>query len=163
MLISLIVAMGKSGQIGYKSKIPWHLPSDLQNFKKITMGHTLLLGRKTFESIGRPLPGRKTIILSQNQDFQQPSCKVVSKLEEAFKFAEDSGEQELFIAGGAKIYELALPYVKKFYLSRVDYDGEADVFFPPFSFTRGWVCETQMNFAKTEKEPAWTYEVWNRV
>ena len=163
MQISLIVAMGESRQIGLKGRIPWHLPSDLKNFKKITMDHTLILGRKTFESIGKALPGRKMIILTQNKDFKEPDCLLAQNLEQALELAKKSGETEVFIAGGAEVYKSALSYVNKLYLSWVDYDGEADVYFPVFSIGRGWTCEQSVRHLKTENEPAWVYEVWIKI
>jgi dihydrofolate reductase len=163
MKISLIVAMGRSRQIGCKGKIPWHLPSDLQNFKKVTLGHTLLLGRKTFESIGKPLPGRKTIVLTRSDSsiYKDQGCLSVKNLEEALAIAKNSGESEVFIAGGSEVYASALPFVSSLYLSLVDYDGEADTFFPKYS-TKGWTQVNTESHPAKDKELAWEYQVWTR-
>lgn len=161
MQISLIVAMGHSRQIGIDGRIPWHLPSDLQNFKKLTMGHTLIFGRKTFESIGRPLPGRKTIVLTRDSKFNAPACIVASNIKDALLLARKAGESEVFIAGGAQIYEEALDHVNRMYLSLVDYDGEADTYFPEYS-TEGWERENTQEFAETAKEPAWSFTIWKK-
>jgi len=161
MKISLIVAMGLERQIGIQNRIPWHLSSDLQNFKKVTMGHTLVLGRKTFESIGKGLPGRKTIVLTRDPNFTAPNCSRAGSLEEAFELLEAAGETELFIAGGSEVYAKALPLVQRMYLTLVNYDGEADTFFPAYS-TEGWKKTFTHNFPGTEKELDWQYEVWDR-
>lgn len=132
MIISSIVAVGKRNQIGLNNALPWHFSEDLKNFKRITKGHHLLMGRKTFESIGKPLPGRISLVLTRDSNWGFPGVKTVSSYEEAFEVAEASGEDELFIIGGASIYRDSLPYVERLYLSMVDYDGEADTYFDAY-------------------------------
>jgi dihydrofolate reductase len=161
MKISLIVAMGLERQIGIEGKMPWHLPTDLLNFKKLTMGHTLVFGRKTFESVGRALPGRKTIILTRDPNYTAPNCLTAQSVEDAIKLAEQAGETELFIAGGSEVYAKALPYVQRMYLTMVNFDGKADTFFPPYS-TEGWKQTFTHFFPPTEKELDWQYQVWDR-
>lgn len=161
MRISLIVAMGPKREIGIHNDIPWKLSADLKNFKKLTLGHTLLMGRRTFESIGKALPGRKTIILSRNLDYKIETCSIASSLEEAFDIAREDGESELFISGGSHIYKQALPFVDRFYFSFVDYHKEADTYFPEYSL-KNWkqrICES---YPSTGAEPSWTYEVWDK-
>lgn len=162
MIVSLIVAMGQQRQIGLRGQIPWHLKEDLQNFKRITMGHTLVLGRKTFESIGKPLPGRKTIVISQNTNYLPQGCTRVSSLPEAIELARSWGEQELFIAGGSQVYASALPLVDKLYLSFVDYKGEADTYFPAYSLDK-WRRTHSQGFPVRDDAPSWTFEVWEKT
>ena len=130
MIISIIVAVDEGGGIGLKNKMLWHLPTDLWRFKTLTMGHHLVMGRKTFESIGTSLPGRKTIILSRNPDYRVKTCQVVKSLQGAIRIAKGAGEKELFIAGGAAVYARALSQADHPYLTRVHCRQEADTFFP---------------------------------
>ena len=133
MKISLIAGMGKKRELGINNTIPWHVSSDFKHFKRTTMNHHMLMGRKTFESIGRPLPGRTTIVLTRDKSFSYPGVVVVHSQQEAIDFALNEGESELFICGGAEIYQLFLPLADKMYLSKIDYQGEADTFFPEFN------------------------------
>lgn len=139
MIVSAIVAMGKNFAIGLRKDLPWRLPSDLKRFKDLTLGHHLIMGRKTFESIGRPLPHRDSIIITRNIHFSYPDTGVfiTSSLREALLLAERRGESEVFICGGGTIYQEALSLVERLYLTLVDYEGAADTFFPPFDHL-GW-------------------------
>ena len=133
MILSLIAATGNKGQLGHKGRIPWHLPEELQYFKSVTMGHHLLMGRKTFQSLPGILPGRPHIVLSRSISKELPTpCIVTTSLEEALERARAGGETELFVCGGADIYTQTLPMAERLYLSRVDYTGPADAFFPPW-------------------------------
>lgn len=135
MDITIIAATGRQRQLGLKGKIPWNVPEDLQNFKKMTMGHHILMGRKTFESLGKPLPGRVHIVISSSMN-KTPGIEVFNTLTEGLAFARSRGESELFICGGSKIYEEALHFATFMYLTQVDYDGEADIFFPTFDSSK---------------------------
>lgn len=130
MMLSLIVAMDESGGIGREGKIPWHLSGDLKRFKALTMGHHLIMGRKTFESIGQPLPGRTNVIITRDIDYQQEGCLVVHSLHEAMALAEQRGERDAFIIGGGEIFAQAFSRADRFYLTRIHADTGADVFFP---------------------------------
>ena len=133
MIISIIVAHGPKNEIGLDNKLLWHISEDLKNFKKMTIGKSVLMGRKTFESIGRPLPDRKNIVLTRDPQLKIPGIDVITDPLMAFDLAmdyDDSDESELVIIGGAEIYNIYLPYVQKIYLSEVDYNGPADAFFP---------------------------------
>ena len=132
MKVSMIVAIGKQRQIGADNKMLWRISDEFQHFKKTTMGHTLLMGRKSFESIGKPLPGRNTIIITRDENYQADGCEVVHSVEEGIELAKKKGEDELFISGGGQIYELGLPYTEKLYLSIVDFNGDADIYFPEY-------------------------------
>lgn len=131
MLISAIAALTGRGVIGLNGQIPWSLPGDLQRFKRLTLGHTLLMGRATFESIGRSLPGRRTIVLSRQQSLLFPGCDVASSLDEALNLV--GGEDEIFICGGEDLYRQALPLTHRLYLTEIDLDVAGDRYFPPFS------------------------------
>ncbi len=161
MIISLIVAMGQSRQIGKENQLLWHISEDLKNFKKITLGHHMLMGRKTFESIGKALPGRKTIILSRNVNYSADSCTTVTSFKEALDLAELAGEEELFICGGAEIYNQLIGFAHKFYISYVDYNGDADAYFPDYSQLSLDIIEEKF-YQKTEKSSGWTYKVLER-
>lgn len=128
MIISIIVAMDKNRVIGKDNKMPWHLSSDLKRFKQLTMGKPIIMGRKTFESIGKPLPGRINIILTKDANYKQEGCIVVHSVDEALKFCE--GNNEVMVIGGAKVYMLFLPMTKKIYLTLVDGEYEGDTYFP---------------------------------
>ncbi|MEM1135167.1 MAG: dihydrofolate reductase [Bacteroidota bacterium] len=130
MIVSLIVAASENQVIGRDNQLPWHLPADLKYFKKITSGHCIIMGRKTYDSIGRPLPNRTNIVLSSNKNLKITGCTVVHTLNEAIDFAKATGEGEAFIIGGASIYDAALPLTNKIYLTRVHTIVEGDTFFP---------------------------------
>ena len=123
------------------------------------MGHHLIMGRKTFESIGRPLPGRTTIIITNNKDYQAPEgVLIATSPEEALKMAEERGDDEVFVAGGGVIYGLFLEKANRLYLSVVDYDGEADVFFPDYQ-NYDWRALKSESYEATEKSPAWAFQL----
>ena len=128
MRISLIVAMSRNRVIGADGAMPWHLPADLKRFKSLTMGHPLLMGRKTHESIGRPLPGRTNIVLTQAVDYVAPGCVVVHSMDAAL--AQAALASELFVIGGASLYAEFLPRAARIHLTLIDHDYEGQVFFP---------------------------------
>ncbi len=130
---SIIVAAATNGTIGRDNQLPWHLPRDLQHFRRLTMGHHVIVGRKTFESIGKPLPGRTLIVVTRNQHYHAPGCTVVHDLAAALRLAEQAGETEAFIAGGGSIYQEALAWADKIYLTAVKATVEGDTFFPTLS------------------------------
>lgn len=128
--ISLIAALDENGVIGDGGQIPWRLPADLRYFKRVTMGKPLIMGRKTHESIGRPLPGRKNIVLTRNRDYEAPGCTVVHSMEEALAAAGDA--KEVMVAGGGEVYGQFLPRADRLYLTFVGAAVEGDTRFPPF-------------------------------
>jgi len=142
MIISIVVAADEGDGIGLNKAIPWHLPSDLKRFKALTMGHHLVMGRRTYESIGSPLPGRKMIVLSRDPEFQAEGCQTARSLQESFQMAMDAGERELFVIGGAEVFSEALVIADHLYLTRVQCTLEADTTFPPFN-EENWtlICE----------------------
>jgi len=133
MLKSIIVAKSENHVIGQNNRLPWYLPKDLQHFKRITMGHHVIMGRKTFESIEKPLPGRNLIIITRNPNYQAAGGTIVQSINEALTVAEQAGETEVFIAGGATIYQATLALADKIYLTEIKAQIEGDTFFPVIS------------------------------
>ncbi len=140
MKLALIWAMSRNRTIGRNNALPWHLPEDLQYFKRVTMGKPIIMGRKTWESIGRPLPGRTNIVITKDENFTAPGIKVVHSLDEARALAESigliDGAEEVVVIGGAQIYELALPAADRLYLTQVHAEVEGDAQFPMFDLTQ---------------------------
>jgi len=126
-VLSIIVAMSENRVIGRAGTLPWHLSADLKRFKKLTMGHAIVMGRKTYESIGRPLPGRVSIVLSRDPKYLVAGVDVVENLEQALA---KTREEEVFVIGGAQLYEIALPLAERLYLTEVGTTIDGDVFFP---------------------------------
>ena len=127
--LSLIAAVARNRVIGRGNAMPWHLPEDLKRFKQITLGHPIVMGRRTYESIGRPLPGRENIVVTRNADLALPGIRLAASLSAALELA---GERPVFVIGGAEIYRLALPLADRLYLTEVDADIEGDTYFPEF-------------------------------
>src|SRR5689334_16590984 len=143
-IISLIAAMSKNRVIGYKGKMPWHLPAELAYFKKLTLGKAVLMGRLTYESIGRPLPNRRNIILTHQQDFQLSGCEIYSSLSQAISAMAD--QDELMIIGGATLFTQTLPIADILYLTVIDGEFEGDAFFPEWDPTE-WQEISRQTFA----------------
>ena len=131
MIISLIAAMGKNRVIGKDNSLPWKLPEDMKRFKEITSGKPVIMGRKTFESIGRPLPNRLNIIITRDKNYKAEGCIVVHSINEALKAAE--GNSEVMIIGGEQIFREFLPMANRMYLTLIDEDFEGDAYFPEYN------------------------------
>ncbi|WP_374193947.1 dihydrofolate reductase [Alkalihalobacillus sp. BA299] len=151
MLISFLVAMDKNRVIGKDNDLPWRLPADLAYFKKVTMGHPIVMGRKTYESIGRPLPGRENIIITRNQNYSAEGCTVLHSLDDVKKVIDDS-TKEVFIIGGAEIFKEAFPIADKLYITHIDEAFEGDTYFPAFS-DQEWKEVSREKGVKDEKNP----------
>ena len=163
---ALIVARADNGIIGVDNQLPWHLPSDLRYFKQVTMGKPVVMGRKTFESIGRPLPGRTNFVITRNADWSAPGVRVVGGLADALKLAtaqaELDGTDEVMVIGGATLYREAFDRVDRMYVTQVHASPDGDAFFE---------APDQDKFARTSVEdhagddasPAHSYEVWDRI
>ncbi len=160
MIVSLMVAMDEEQGIGKDNQLPWHLPGDLKNFKKITMGHHLILGRKTFESIGRALPGRTMLVLTSAPQEPQENLRFFSSISEATQFAREAGEEEVFIIGGANIYHQTLELADRIYLTQVQTIVDADAFFPKLDRSL-WISTEKV--LHTEDKYQWSFEILNRV
>lgn len=163
MKISAIAAMSENRIIGKNNQLPWHLPADLQHFKTITMGSPILMGRKTYESIGRPLPGRMNLIMTRNTLFEAPGCIVISSIEEAIKQANATGSQELFIIGGADIYQQLLPAIDRLYLTIVEGSFDGDAYFPQLNPKDWQETEKQTFFADTNNPHDYRFIVLDRT
>ncbi|MDQ3141537.1 MAG: dihydrofolate reductase [Bacteroidota bacterium] len=150
MIISAVVAMSPDRVIGLNNQIPWYLPADLKFFKKQTTGHHILMGRKCYDSIGKPLPNRTNIIVTRDPYFIVSNCLIAHSLEEGIYIAKSNEENELMIIGGGEIYQLAMPFISKIYLTIVDYSGIGDVFFPPIDF-EGWKIISEEHHEKDVK------------
>jgi dihydrofolate reductase len=162
MRLSLIAAVADNGVIGSGNDIPWRLPEDWRRFKATTIGHHLLMGRLTWESIGKPLPGRTTVVISRGRPELPAEILLAGSLEQAISIAEQAGDDEAFVAGGAGIYRLALPRAERLYLTRVHTSIEGDTHFPSWD-------ETEWNLISEELHPederhAWpfTFQVFDR-
>jgi dihydrofolate reductase len=162
MRISIIVAAAANGVIGSGNALPWRLPADLRRFKRLTMGHHLVVGRRTWDSIGRPLPGRKMIVVSRSRPQLPAGVARADSFEAAAAMARDAGEDELFVAGGAAIYALALPSAHRLYLTRVLSTVEGDVFLPPIDF-EDWTLSTSDDGTVDEESLLpHRFEIWER-
>ena len=153
MKLSLICAMAENRVIGKDNSLPWRLSDDLKYFKRVTMGHCIIMGRKTWESIGRVLPGRTNIVISANRDFQADGARVVHSLEEAIKLAESislsEGSDEAFVIGGAGLYRSALPLAQRFHLTRVHAEVDGDTYLTEFDEAE-WDEVSRQDFVRSE-------------
>ena len=151
MQVSAIVAVAKNRVIGRDNDIPWRLSTDLKFFKRTTLNHHVIMGRKSFQSIGNPLPKRTNIIITTNPFFIASGCITTHSIEEALETAYDNGEKEAFVIGGAQIYELSLPYLDKLYYTEVDAKPEGDVLFPELNWSE-WKLTSSESFQKSDKD-----------
>ena len=147
MIISIIVAIGENNAIGKNNQLLWHLPADLKHFRVITSGHTIIMGRKTFDSVGKPLPKRRNIVITR-QDIRIEGCEVVKSIDDAFALCQ--GEDEVFIGGGAEIYRQAMGKTDRIYLTIVHQAFDADTFFPEIDYQE-WVETAHENYPADEK------------
>ncbi|MFY4776836.1 dihydrofolate reductase [Metabacillus sp. RGM 3146] len=160
-MISFLLAMDKNRLIGKDNDLPWRLPADLAYFKKVTMGHKIVMGRKTFESMGRPLPGRDNIILTRDPSFEQEGAEVIHSAEAFLKQVQES-EEEIFVIGGAEIFKWFLPYCERMYITEIGEEFEGDRYFPEVDEGE-WEVNSRIKGIKDEKNP-YDYEflIYNR-
>jgi dihydrofolate reductase len=162
-IVSLLAAVADNGVIGRENRLPWHLPDDLKRFKSLTIGKPILMGRRTFESIGKALPGRTNLVLTRSQDWASPGAVVVHSVDEALDRAGHA--DELIVVGGAEIYRLALPYARRIYLTRVHGVVQGDTVFPVLE-EREWrewrECECEEHSADDRHAFAMTFRVLQR-
>ncbi|MFF2887428.1 dihydrofolate reductase [Paenibacillus sp. NPDC057967] len=161
MTITLIAAMDRNRAIGVRNTLPWRLPGDLAYFKRMTTGKTVLMGRKTFESLGKPLPNRRNVVLSRQTDLHLEGCEVIHNLEDAIQMF---GEEDLMIIGGAEIYALALPHADRILLTEVETEvDEADAYFPVFDES-AWRLASSEFKAKDDRNPYdFTFQNYERI
>lgn len=154
-MISLIVAYAKNQVIGNKGCIPWKIKGEQRRFRELTTGNVVIMGRRSYEEIGKPLPNRTTIVVSSTKKFEGESCLTAKSLAEAIQLA---GDKDIYISGGARLYEEALPLVEKMYITEIDCDIEGDTFFPAFNITE-FVKEIDEHF---DGEIPYTYVTYTR-
>ncbi|MED4599510.1 dihydrofolate reductase [Paenibacillus validus] len=166
MTISYILAMDEARGIGVDNRLPWHLPADLAYFRKKTTGSTILMGRKTYDSIGKPLPKRTNVILTRDASFQAEGCTVIRSVEEAAQVYGRGGrneEEELFVIGGAEVFQLLMPYADRLYITEIAHRFEADTFFPELEPLE-WREVSRERGVKDEKNPYdYDFVVYERV
>lgn len=148
--VSLIVAMANNRVIGINNTLPWHLPADLKHFKALTMGHHIVMGRKTYESIGKPLPGRTSVVVTRNADYSAPGVIVASSLETAISAC--GNDAEIFVIGGAELYAQALPLMSTLYITEIQQKMEGDARFPEFDKTE-WTEVAREMHSQQEPQP----------
>jgi dihydrofolate reductase len=158
-MISIIAAIAENGVIGRDNTLPWKLPADLQYFKKITMGHPIIMGRKNHEDIGRPLPGRQNIILTRDSTYQANGCTVVNSVEQAVHAAE---QEEIFIIGGAEIYRLFLPVADRLYITQIHQEVEGNVYFPKFDLKDWRLVSSEEHLADESNPMDYSFIVYDR-
>lgn len=163
MIISAIVAKAKNNVIGRENDIPWYLPADLKYFKKTTLNHHIIMGRKCFQSIGKALPKRTNVIVTRNPFFIVSNCFIASSIEEALEIAHDNGEEEAMIIGGGEIYKLTQPLWDKIYITEVDAEIDGDIFFPELD-KKKWNKVSEAHHAKDAKnEYDYSFLVYEKV
>ena len=144
MKITLVAAIASNNVIGKENSLPWNIPEDLKRFKQMTSGHTILMGRKTFDSIGRPLPNRQNIVMTKDENFEREGIKVINDFDEALELIKESNE-DVFVIGGSKIYELFEPVANSLAITRILKDFEGDAFFPDINWDL-WQIEKEEKF-----------------
>jgi len=147
-MLSIIVAVAENNVIGKDNSLIWKLPRDMRHFKETTTGHYIIMGRKTFESNGRPLPNRTNVIITRDKDYKAEGCVVVHSLDDAIREAKE--DSEAFIIGGGVIYDLAMPLVDRIYLTKIHHSFEGDTFFPEINMEE-WVVSEKRDFEPDEK------------
>ena len=163
--LAMIAALAENHVIGLDNQMPWHLPADLKHFKAMTLGKPIVMGRKTWDSLGRPLPGRLNLVVSRQSDLQLDGAEVLPSLEAAIARADDwareQGADEIMLIGGAQLYTQALERAQRLYLTRIEASPEGDAFFPQFDENLWQRIESQAHPAEGEA-PAYRFETWQR-
>ena len=162
MILSLLVAADEQNVIGKNNQLPWHLPNDLKYFKNQTWGMPILMGRKTFESIGKPLLGRKSIVITRNEDWKYKNVDVVHSVEEAIEKANEYGVKEIFVIGGAEIFITAFKQANRIYLTRIHHQFQGDVYFPEVSSLQWNLVRNRFCAADEKNAYSHTFQVWER-
>lgn len=163
MTISLVVAAAANNAIGKEGKMPWHLPNDMKHFKNVTWGLPVIMGRKTFESLGKPLAGRKNIVITRQSGWKAEGVVAVKNIEDALFVARQTDAKEFMVIGGGEIYRALLDRAKRIYLTRVDAEPEGDTFFPSIDPSH-WYLVSQKNHEADEKNAYnYSFQVWERM
>jgi len=159
MKVSMILAMDENKGIGINNKLPWSLSDDVKRFRSLTMGHHIIMGRVTYESIERPLPGRSNVILTKNKAYQAPGCVILHDPEDALEYARNNEETEAFIIGGAQICEVYMPVTDRIYLTVVHTQGDADTYFSSYIEDEWFEISSQYFPADEDNQFASTYQI----
>ena len=159
--ISVIAALAKNRVIGIENRLPWRLPEDLAHFKALTLGHPILMGRKTFESLGRPLPGRTNIVITRNADYKPDGCLVADSILAAIALCEDA--EEVFFIGGAELYTQAIPLAHRLYLTEVNIEAEGDAWFPDYDRSAFTEVERESHIGKKGDAVGFDFVVYERA
>jgi dihydrofolate reductase len=162
MRVSIIVAVAENGVIGRGGALPWHLADDLRRFKQLTMGHTIVMGRRTWESIGRQLPGRRMIVVSRRSGYQAGGVKVATSLNVALTFAQGAGDDEAFVIGGAELFSEALDFAQRLYLTRVRAHVEGDTYLPEINVAQWRLVESEAREPDANNDFPFTFEIYDR-
>lgn len=159
--LCLIVAMAQNRVIGINNTLPWHISADLKHFKALTMGNAMLMGRKTFESIGKPLPGRTSVIVSRDQSYHIAGCKTAHSVEDALALCQE--QEKIFVIGGAEIYQLALPYVSYMYITEIQKEVIGDAYFPELNPTEWREIKRQKQVQTTPEPLSYHFVEYQRI
>lgn len=162
MLVSLIVAKSRNDVIGRDGGLPWHIPEDLKFFKKVTMGKPLIMGRKTHQSIGRPLPGRLNIVITRNKNWRADGVTIADGLPAALQIAKETGAQEAMVIGGEEIYRAALPLTDRIYLTEVDLELAGDARFPALDASEWVEVQRSEPEGRDDRDPAYMFVTLER-
>lgn len=160
-MISFVVAMDKNRVIGKNNDLPWHLPEDLKFFKRVTMGHPIIMGRKTHESIGRALPGRENIIVTRDRKYVSEGCTVLHSINEVKDRARDTDE-EIFVIGGSEIFKELFPIADRLYITYIDEEFEGDTFFPIFSENDWELISNERGIKDKENPYTYSFRVYDK-
>ncbi|MCC7232534.1 MAG: dihydrofolate reductase [Bacteroidia bacterium] len=161
MKISLIVALSENNVVGDGNRLPWKLSADLKRVKALTMGHHIIMGRKTFESIGKPLPGRTNVVISRNPEYRQEGCTVVTSLQEAFKLSRN--DSEVFVFGGGEIFRQAIPWVTRICMTRVHHTIQGDTTFPDLDMNEWKIVQEESYKADEKNEYDYSFIILERT
>lgn len=162
MILSAITAIGQNNVIGKNNALPWYLPADMRFFKNTTIGHAVIMGRKTYDSFKKALPGRTNIVITRQKDLTLPDAIVVNNLQEAIAKAREIEKEETFILGGAQIYEQSLPLLDRIYLTRVYEDFEGDTFFPKFNLDEWEMTGIEPHEPDEKNRYFYAFQIWER-
>jgi dihydrofolate reductase len=164
MRISLVAALARNRVIGRDGQLPWRLPADLKRFKRLTVGHPLILGRKTYESIGRPLPERTNIVITRREGYAPAGIRLVRSIDEALAAAAEApGADEAFVIGGSEIYRQTLPIADRLHLTFIEEDFPGDVHFPELDETQWRLVDEERHEASEDTPFAWSYRTYDRI
>lgn len=162
MTLSLLVAAAENNVIGKDNKLPWHLPNDLKYFKNLTWGMPVVMGRKTYESFGKPLRGRRNIVITRNKDWKAEGAEVVHSIQDAITLAKESEVKEIFIIGGGEIFKTVLPDANRIYITRIHHSFEGDAYFPVINQDEWHLVKRHDCVADEKNANAHSFQVWEK-